>query len=536
MKIKAFDDADVIVVGAGLGGSAAAVHLAECGLNVLVLDAGPEPAAAEAARPRTRLRRLLSRIGHKIGLSRPDPSYVSYFTRSSDGHGTAKPVLVRHGRGPGGSSALYAAALSRFRRVDFTRSKPGTAANPALPNAWPINYDEFANYYRSAEAMMGVRGHSDPADPDDLAQLLPPPPLGPEALVIQDALTANGLKPFRLHVAIDYHAGCAECFGYRCQSACKSDAYNHALRQAVESGLLRLRTDATIDRIEVDARGVRLRLAGTGDVLRASRLVLAAGALNTPLLLERSEDLWRETGRPAMLSRGLMFHLSEAFTVRTPVDATVVPRKWLCLRDFYDEGKISIGEIQSTGATVSTGAIMHVLRMRAVKRISRTLMPLVEFLRPAAWTAARLIGPLAIYATITEDLPHPQNMVREEDNRIVACYTPDPDLVAISTAKRAQIRAAFAPLPVRFLSEPGTPNWGHPMGTCRMGTDPATSVVDADGRLHGHPMISVADASAFPSSGGTGPSLTVIAHALRVASVIASEIGEFAEEEQRIAG
>ena len=126
-------------------------------------------------------------------------------------------------------------------------------------------------------------------------------------------------------------------------------------------------------------------------------------------------------------------------------------------------------------------------------------------------------------------------MVREEDGRIVACYTPDPDLVARAGIIRERVRQAFAPLPVRFLSEPGTPNWGHPMGTCRMGLDPATSVVDAEGKLHGHPAISVADASAFPSSGGTGPSLTVMAHALRVAAIVASDLAETVETEHRVA-
>ncbi|HVL22227.1 MAG TPA: GMC family oxidoreductase [Amaricoccus sp.] len=521
MTYKIFDDADVIVVGAGLGGSVAAVHLARGGLNVLVLEAGPEPAAAAAARPRSTLRRLMVRIGDKLGLIAPDPAYVSYATRQ--GGGAARPVLVRHGRGPGGSSALYAAALSRFRRVDFTTSKPGTAANPALPNAWPVSYDEFTNYYRRAEAMMGVRGHPDPTDSDDAAQLLPPPPLGPEAIAVHDALTVNGLHPFRLHVGIAYREGCAECFGYRCGAACKSDGYNRVLQEAVESGLLRLRTGTTVARIDVDERGVKLTLAGSGDVLRAPRLVLAAGTLNTPLILERSEALWRETERPPMLGRGLMFHLSEAFTVRTGADGSAVPRKWLGLRDFYDDGEANLGEIQSIGAYVRTGAIMHGLRMRAVRRLPRPLIPLVELLRPAAWGYARAVGPLAIYATITEDLPHPGNMVREENGHIVACYTPDPDLVAHTKAMRGRIREAFAPLPVRFLSEPGTPNWGHPMGTCRMGLDPATSVVDPEGRLHGHPAIRIADASTLPSSGGTGPSLTVMANALRVAAALATE-------------
>ena len=60
------------------------------------------------------------------------------------------------------------------------------------------------------------------------------------------------------------------------------------------------------------------------------------------------------------------------------------------------------------------------------------------------------------------------------------------------------------------------------MGTCRMGVDPATSVTGPGGWLHGHKEIYVADASAFPSSGGAGPALTVVAHAFQVADRIAA--------------
>lgn len=488
------------------------------------------------AQPAGRISRLLGRIKYKLGLAPPDPEFVSYFTRSAEGSEAATPVLVRHGRGAGGSSALYAAALSRFRRTDFVTSNPGTDSNPALPNSWPVKYDEFCNYYRHAEKLMRVRGEPDPMDPDDAGQLLPPPPLGPEGVAVSGALAANGLHPYRLHVGIDYREGCAECFGFRCKVACKSDGYNRALRGVVESGAVRLETDAPVDRLGTGPDGSVIVQLANGAVRHASRVVLAAGALNTPLILERSETLWRDGRKPAMLSRGLMFHISDAFTVRTGTDATRVPRKWLCLRDFYSDGEVNVGEIQSTGAVVKTGAIMHGLRMRIAKRFGQTVLPLVEFLRPAAWIFTRYVGPLAIYATITEDLPHPQNMIREENGRIVACYTVDPDLKAHTTAMRERIREAFAPLPVSFLSAPGTPNWGHPMGTCRMGTDPATSVVDPGGRLHGYPQISVADASAFPSSGGTGPSLTVMAHALHVADVLVGEIGSTAEEEQRAVG
>jgi choline dehydrogenase-like flavoprotein len=58
----------------------------------------------------------------------------------------------------------------------------------------------------------------------------------------------------------------------------------------------------------------------------------------------------------------------------------------------------------------------------------------------------------------------------------------------------------------------------HACGTCRFGTDPATSVLDADNRAHGLDNLYVVDASFFPSSSGTNPALTIAANALRVAA------------------
>ena len=63
----------------------------------------------------------------------------------------------------------------------------------------------------------------------------------------------------------------------------------------------------------------------------------------------------------------------------------------------------------------------------------------------------------------------------------------------------------------------------HTFGTCRMGGDPQTSVVDANCRSHDHPNLYITDASVFPSSGGgEAPSLTIQALSTRAADIIAS--------------
>jgi choline dehydrogenase-like flavoprotein len=61
----------------------------------------------------------------------------------------------------------------------------------------------------------------------------------------------------------------------------------------------------------------------------------------------------------------------------------------------------------------------------------------------------------------------------------------------------------------------------HQMGTCRMGRDPATSVADTRGELHDTRGVWVGDASAFPTSSGTNPMITVMALAHRTAEALA---------------
>jgi choline dehydrogenase-like flavoprotein len=62
----------------------------------------------------------------------------------------------------------------------------------------------------------------------------------------------------------------------------------------------------------------------------------------------------------------------------------------------------------------------------------------------------------------------------------------------------------------------------HQAGTCRMGDDPATSVVDAWGRVHGHDNLFIADGSVHVTNGGFNPVLTILALAWRTAENIAS--------------
>ncbi len=61
----------------------------------------------------------------------------------------------------------------------------------------------------------------------------------------------------------------------------------------------------------------------------------------------------------------------------------------------------------------------------------------------------------------------------------------------------------------------------HPLGTCRMGTDPRASVVGPDGAMHGVPGLYVADGSVVPSSVAVNPQVTIMAMCKRLGQRIA---------------
>ena len=83
---------------------------------------------------------------------------------------------------------------------------------------------------------------------------------------------------------------------------------------------------------------------------------------------------------------------------------------------------------------------------------------------------------------------------------------------------RRLIAARLRPLPVRLLKQAeNNQRLAHVCGTLRFGRSAVDSVLDADNRAHGLDNLFAVDASFFPSSGGTNPSLTVAANALRVA-------------------
>jgi choline dehydrogenase-like flavoprotein len=103
-------------------------------------------------------------------------------------------------------------------------------------------------------------------------------------------------------------------------------------------------------------------------------------------------------------------------------------------------------------------------------------------------------------------------------------YVKSPELAERIAMMRAMLKSALAVHKPWILTGDDNLNLGHPSGTCRFGNDPATSVLDPNNKVWDVGNLYVADASFFPSSGGSNPALTVAANALRLADTIANQV------------
>lgn len=498
---------DVVVVGAGMAGSFVAERLARDGASVLVLESGVDSLQQEPG------------AQHLPGRW-PAPVQIA-----SEAGGRRKTAAAILGHGPGGSSALYGGALERFRAEDFT----GTRAAPpdALPTAWPISHDDLTPWYEEAETRLGVQGGHDPASPPSALSADGMPGLSERDVSLVDVLRTNGHAPYRLPVAIAYKPGCDECQGRRCLRACKGEGWASALSRAAARTVF----GAHVSRLTPSSGGrvaITVTRRGQPATIEAGRVVLAAGALNTPRLLLASPDLFASGTPHALIGRGLMFHASDLFCVAAPPTLrTDGPKKTLGLRDFYDLPSGRGGEVQSLGFDMSSALVARYMsEVLAARGIAVGTYGLLALRVPAALYARRF-ETQAVLATILEDLPYRNNRVAAApgapglESPIEIDYHVAPELQTRWDEARAAIRKAFSPLGVTFLHRGVAPNLGHPCGSVRMGDDAEHCPADANGRLRDTKAhVTIADASLFPSSGGVNPALTVAANALRIAEAL----------------
>ncbi len=509
---------DAIVIGSGFGGGGVAFSLTRQGYRILLVEKGRSDA----------VHRALLAASEDPQSKLADGRWPTKIPITIDGRRSESwPVI---GCGLGGSSIHYGATLGRLTPGDFEEW--------SLPDgdtvSWPIDYAEMEPYYLEAEALLNVCGTHDPLEKDTNYALLDPPGMSESDNDLFRAMSEAGLSPFRLHVGLKRTENCHWCADGPCTMACKSDVRNTFIEPAQQTGHLTVleQTEAVeLLHDQTQVTGVKVRQGSDTRELTASTVVLAAGALFSPVLLinSTSEAFPHGLGNNHdVVGRNLMFHAGDLLAIwPRGSHSRVGMNKSIAFRDAYQRDGKKFGEVQSMGLTAGYDDILNYLHALFEQSFLRRLRVLRHAARIPAYIAAKLLKEATVMSALIEDHPYRDNRVKvdtESPSGMSIEYHMRDELVMRVKEQRNFIRRTLSSLKLAVLNPGVDLNWGHPCGTCRAGDDPRTSVVDKDCRVHGVSNLYVADASFMPTSGGTNPSLTIAANALRVADRIAEQL------------
>lgn len=138
------------------------------------------------------------------------------------------------------------------------------------------------------------------------------------------------------------------------------------------------------------------------------------------------------------------------------------------------------------------------------------------------WGRWRQTLPIEVFV---EDLPQESNMIADEGGQVPTVKHDSRSNYALNGVERVvkNLPVLLSPLPVeRIIRHPDSPTGFHIQGTCRMGKDPASSIVDANLVHHSIRNLLVLGTAVWPSCGIANPSLTAAALSLRAAARLAS--------------
>lgn len=524
--------ADVVVIGAGPTGGAAAWRLASYGIDVLVIEAGdwldPEALARDAPDWE---RRRASNLNANPNVRRGPADYPI-----DDRDSPIKPMI---GNAVGGGSLWWAAHVPRFRPEDFrVRSLDRVGEN------WPLKYDDLAPYYRLNEEQLGLAAvPGDPSSAPHGERALPLPTIGAHGRRLAKAFDRLGWHwwPVDLAVGRDAEAPGAEHCTHLgpcdlgCPSRLRAGADRAYVGEAIRLGA-RLMTGKRVLRLEHD-RDDRVTAAicrnEDGDFrVHGKTFVLAANGIGTPrlLLLSASGRFPKGVANSSgLVGRNLMLHPYARVDALFP-DALGSwgrgEKAGIVSFEFYPT-KPEHGFVRGCKLQIVPGPSPAALANGAV-----TGQPLQWGEGHHQAFAARFdhICGLTVCA---EDLPEPDNAITLSSDLADRDGLPAPKMTYRLSANtrnildfgmdRAEEVLRGAGAVQTFRTALQVQSGFHLMGTARMGENPETSVTDRWGRCHDVRNLFIADASVFVTGSAANPTNTAQALALRMADGILAE-------------
>lgn len=535
--------ADVVVIGAGAAGGVVAKELATNGLSVVLLERGKWCGPNEDRKDDLRNQRT-SILGNNSGPEdEGNPRVVV------DLQGRERIVFPSQGGYSnnaacvGGGTLTYGAMAWRYHPIDFRmRSTYGAPEGSTLED-WPITYDDLEPYYERAEWEIGVSG-DDSGNPFKGVRRkpLPMPPLPPtrEHIILKAAADRLKLHPFdipMLRNSVPYGGRppcmrCRWCVGFACEVNAKCGTQNTVIPVALATGNCELRTGTMAKEIRFDQKGHATGVAyyDENDRLQTQEadLVVVSGAAteSARLLLNCKHRLFPNGlgNRFDWVGRNLQGH-------------TYTGAFGYFEEDVYDDlgpgAGIVICDFNHGNPGLKGGALL-------ANEFIRLPIQFLGMLPPGTprWGKAHIDAMRKYYRHNiivqgpTQEMPLWDSRVQLDPKvkdrwgipvlRISGDKHPHTLEIGTAMAAKAEMWLKEAGAIETWRKPPGRGTSGgqHQAGTCRMGNDPETSVVNKYCQVHDIDNVFVVDGSVHVTNGGFNPGLTIMANAYRVSDYI----------------
>ncbi|MDX3006131.1 GMC family oxidoreductase [Kribbella solani] len=333
---------------------------------------------------------------------------------------------------------------------------------------------------------------------------------------------------------------CAQCVGFACPVEAKGGTHNTALPAALATGNCTLVIETTAERLVTDSAGrvVGVALVATDAygqlwrrIVSCAEVVVAAGASETPRLLLNSAHDGEPDGignNQDQVGRHLQAHVYAGAVGLFDDEMTdfAGPGVSIATCDFRHGNDGIVGGGMLANEFVPTPAATYDY-LTSAGLIPRTGLASKHAMRRELQRMVRVVGPIQEMSSAESRVRVDRSVVDRFGNPVVvtsgSIHPEDVRAHAFMSAKAkawleeaGAVRTAVGEVGSRGQASTGQ----HQAGSCRMGTDPARSVTDPNGRVWGHDNVWIADASLHVTNGGVNPVLTVLANALRIAERI----------------